>query len=73
MTAGGNPPQTYTLSKSPVLIGLIKDSNKNAKDADKSFLILDKPKQLTYTEFSFESEAKGDNLIGVHQTKVVKV
>ena len=25
--------------------------------------------QLTETEFSFESEAKGDNLIGMHQTK----
>ena len=23
--------------------------------------------QLTYPEFPFESEAKGDNLIGVHQ------
>ena len=25
------------------------------------------------TQSSFESEAKDDNLIGVHQTKVVKV
>ena len=30
-------------------------------------------KELAYNEFLFESEAKGDNLIGVHQTKVVKV
>ena len=29
--------------------------------------------KLTYTEFPFENEAKGDNLIGMHQTKVVKV
>ena len=28
--------------------------------------------QLTYPEFPFESEAKGDNLIGVQQTKTVK-
>ena len=33
-----------------------------------SMLIL----QLTYLEFPFESQAKGDNLIGVHQTKTVK-
>ena len=37
------------------------------------------PHQVTFkcppprTEFPFESEAKGDNLMGVHQTKVVKV
>ena len=29
--------------------------------------------QLTYPQFPFESEAKGDNLIGVHQGKVVKL
>ena len=28
---------------------------------------------LTYTEFPSESKAKGDDLIGMHQTKVVKV
>ena len=28
--------------------------------------------QLTYPEFPFESEAKGDSLIGVHQTKTVQ-
>ena len=31
------------------------------------------PYRLTYPEFPFKSEAKGDNLIGVHQTKVVKL
>ena len=29
-------------------------------------------KQLAYPEFSFESEAKDDSLIGVHQTKAVE-
>ena len=29
--------------------------------------------QLTYPEFSFESGAKGDNLIGVHQINVLKL
>ena len=33
---------------------------------------LDYVSQLTYPEFPFESEAKGDSLIGVHQTKKVK-
>ena len=27
---------------------------------------------IAYPEFPFESEAKGDNLIGVHQTRTVK-
>ena len=27
---------------------------------------------LTYPEFPFENEAKGDSLIGVHQTKTIK-
>ena len=31
-----------------------------------------KREELTYPEFPFESEAKGDSLIGVHQTKTVK-
>ena len=29
--------------------------------------------QLNYPEFSSKSEAKGDNLIGMHQTKTVKI
>ena len=28
--------------------------------------------KLTYTEFPFEGEATGDNLIVLHQTKAVK-
>ena len=35
--------------------------------------LLCKIKELTYPEFPFENEAKGDNLIGMHQTKEVKV
>ena len=29
--------------------------------------------QLIYTEFPFESEAKGDSLVDMHRTKVAKV
>ena len=29
--------------------------------------------QLTYPEFSFESEAKGNSLLGVHQTRQLKI
>ena len=28
--------------------------------------------KIAYPEFPFESEAKDDNLIGVHQTKTIK-
>ena len=35
--------------------------------------LLCRVRELTYPEFPFENEAKGDSLIGMHQTKEVKV
>ena len=35
--------------------------------------LLCRVRELTYPEFPFENEDKGDGLIGMHQTKEVKV
>ena len=35
--------------------------------------LLCRVRELTYPEFPFENEAKGDSLISMHQTKEVKV